>query len=313
MIEFLAKLSLEVGLPIVVVLLWKLRTGAAWTYILYALIAYLTTFLVRRPPNELATLIIRSLYDIPFLSGYHWTSLIRITVSYVVSREGVKWLMFRYAPASPRSWHEGVLFGISFSAIATIHGWTDGLLFILETYSFPLAMDLSQNSLSDILSALNDDIHYNWIRGLVRHLDFQCRKPGFPHGHDPDRSLQRPATRCVAALGFNRDLLSGSPSSRTACDGNYAPRGLQLDLCGVHVPLLRAGNTFSSGLALPLPDLIPAKSTRIHPTPCSVILAQEGHATPYIAAGTSCRLPVQSQGKRAKPTFFVRLTVELCI
>lgn len=115
-----AKLLLILFLPLAAVLAWQWRTRAAWRCALFALGALAVNFAVQLPiDRNFSELFIVLVGDPAFGDGMR-LYLLAHALAFGLVREGIRWLTFRYAATSVRSWNEGVLFGLGYSAFATL-------------------------------------------------------------------------------------------------------------------------------------------------------------------------------------------------
>lgn len=115
-----AKLLLILFMPLAAVLAWKWRTRAAWRCALFALGALAVNFAVQLPIDRYFSELFIVLVGDPALGDGMRLYLLAHALAFGLVREGIRWLTFRYAATSVRSWNEGVLFGLGYSAFATL-------------------------------------------------------------------------------------------------------------------------------------------------------------------------------------------------
>ena len=170
MITFVAQLSSIVALPVVAVIVWQRRTGAAWKTLLFVLFAFAVYNTARIPIREQVTPYLYYLAGqelwgiIPFIFSGVPTYLTFQPPMYLVLqplfygllRESVRWLTFRYVAKSVQFWQEGVLFGIGYSCLAAV------LLIWVSPYGVP---EGDPPSFVARAMMLKDD--YNWIRAVL--------------------------------------------------------------------------------------------------------------------------------------------------
>ena len=120
MLDLAAKLLLIVVLPLAAVLAWLWRTHAAWTCLLFALGALAVNFAARLLIQRFFPEFLAVFAGNPAFGGGILPFLLAKALAYGLLREGIRWLIFRYAATSLRSWHEGVLFGLGYSVFATL-------------------------------------------------------------------------------------------------------------------------------------------------------------------------------------------------
>lgn len=118
MIVLVAKFLLIIGIHIAIIVVWKMRTGAAWSALLFALIAFIIHYFGRIPLTQLVMPHI-DLSDIDLILKIP-ASLFPQWFSYGLFREAVRWLTFRYLATGLQFWRDGVMFGIGYTTIAML-------------------------------------------------------------------------------------------------------------------------------------------------------------------------------------------------
>lgn len=162
MIEFLAKIALLISVPVGVPLFWKRRSGAAWTCLIAALIAYAIYLLIWRPMDAVFPNAVRSLVDSTILRRSLWSYEIVMASIYILIGEGMRYLFLRYAATSLRTWHDGVLFGLGWGGISALD------LLRAEFFHNVSDMGLSQYSLAGQMRILNGHYLYGWLAIIYR-------------------------------------------------------------------------------------------------------------------------------------------------
>lgn len=120
MIILIAKILLILVPHIAIAIVWQKRTHAAWSGLLFALVAFSIHFLVRIPLDRLLPLLFEPIVGrLVFWQGL-WPSWIIQWLLFGLLREGVRWLTFRHVATSVQSWRDGVMFGIGYSSFATL-------------------------------------------------------------------------------------------------------------------------------------------------------------------------------------------------
>ena len=118
-ITLTAKLLAMICLPITIAFLWKRATRTAWICLYAALGAATINAIARIPLGQFVTNSSYLMQDA--LKGYIITfEFALVWLIYALVRESIRWLVLRYPGATIKTWREGVLFGLSYSAIATI-------------------------------------------------------------------------------------------------------------------------------------------------------------------------------------------------
>lgn len=165
MITLVAQLSSVVALPVVAVIVWQRRTGAAWKTLLSVLFAFAVYNTARIPIGEQVTpyfnhLAGREIWGIiPFMISGVPTYWIPQSLFYGLFRESVRWLTFRYVAKSVQFWQDGVLFGIGYSCLAAV------LLIWGSSSAQTGVSEWDPSSFVARAMMLKDD--YNWIRAVV--------------------------------------------------------------------------------------------------------------------------------------------------
>ena len=112
------KLLVVIALPVIVAIVWKWRTQAAWACLPLAFGAAIVYFLVRLPLDPVV-LPLYLYYAGDFGNfGKNWPYVLLHGAGYGLLREGIRWLMMRFAVKPAWSWKEGVFFGLCYSVMA---------------------------------------------------------------------------------------------------------------------------------------------------------------------------------------------------
>ncbi|MXY96008.1 MAG: YhfC family intramembrane metalloprotease [Caldilineaceae bacterium SB0664_bin_27] len=135
MIDLAAKFSLIVVPPLVIAVAWQKRTGAAWTTLLFALVAFSVHYFARSPLVKYVSPYFDQMFT-PMVLGV-FISLYPKWFIFGLFRACVWWLTFRYVATNVLAWRDGVLFGIAYTTLAILVTlWT---LLSQQTTDFGLA------------------------------------------------------------------------------------------------------------------------------------------------------------------------------
>ena len=180
MITFVAQLSSIVALPVVAVIVWQRRTGAAWKTLLFVLFAFAVYNTAKIPIREQVTPYFNLLASqeiwgiIPSVFYGVPTYWIPESLFYGLFRESVRWLTFRYVARSVQFWQDGVLFGIGYSCLAAV-------LMIWGSFSAQTGVsEWDPPSISDRAVMLKDD--YHWVRAVLEAWRYGVRNGIFNAG-----------------------------------------------------------------------------------------------------------------------------------
>lgn len=120
MFYFFAILSLTFVLPVAATVVWQRRSRASWTILLFVLAAFVVNFAVSTPLDRWLPQAMPFLDADPSLAPRLWPAGFLVMLIYGLIREGIRWLTFRYAATSIRSWQEGVMFGLGYACLAVL-------------------------------------------------------------------------------------------------------------------------------------------------------------------------------------------------
>lgn len=132
MTALIAKLTLIIGLHLAITVIWQKRTGAAWSVLIFALVAFVVHYLARIPLREQIAPLLglqagpahwgvpAEVWGLPVMVWGIPTFLIPRYLFFGLFREAVRWLTFRYVATSVQSWRDGVLFGIGYTCFAML-------------------------------------------------------------------------------------------------------------------------------------------------------------------------------------------------
>ena len=155
MLELVAKLLVVICLPVTATIVWKIRTRATWVCLVFAFGAIIIYEFALIPlVSVVEPLTVRSVGN-PFVKV--WPYVVSLGIIYGFLREGIRWLLMRFAVRTVWSWEEGVFFGICYSVLT-----------ILFTLGKRVDTTITVNELwhpSQIIPHLND--HYFWMKVLV--------------------------------------------------------------------------------------------------------------------------------------------------
>ena len=155
MLELVAKLLVVICLPVTAAIVWKIRTRATWVCLVFAFGAIIIYEFALIPlVSVVEPLAVRSVGN-PFVKV--WPYVVSLGIIYGIFREGIRWLLMRFAVRTVWSWEEGVFFGICYSVLT-----------ILFTLGKRVDTTITVNELwhpSQIIPHLND--HYFWMKVLV--------------------------------------------------------------------------------------------------------------------------------------------------
>lgn len=169
-IDLIVKLSLLIGLPVAVAIVWKKRSHAHWNSLFFGCGAFAIYYLVQIPLDRVASQLINILADIPILVRGVGGSLPFILQAFVwgTFREVIRWLIFRYAATGVRLWRDGVMFGIGYGSIAMLYQAVSQMLngFGDESTYPAIDIDFFQDSLIEIMTALNSMFELSWFQVL---------------------------------------------------------------------------------------------------------------------------------------------------
>lgn len=156
MMVLAAKLLLIVAPPLVIAAAWQKRTGAAWTAILFALVAFTVHYFARIPLTNYVSPYFDQMFT-PMVLGV-FVSLYPKWFILGLFRACVWWLMIRYVAKNMRAWRNGVMFGVSYTICTMLLTlWT-----ILSQQTTSLG--LVPSSIIQRVMILEDDFH--WIRAM---------------------------------------------------------------------------------------------------------------------------------------------------
>lgn len=155
MLELIAKLLVVICLPVTAAIVWKIRTRATWVCLVFAFGAIIIYVFARIPLVPVVLPLADRSVANPFVKV--WPYVVSLGIIYGFLREGIRWLLMRFAVKTVWSWEEGVFFGICYSVLT-----------ILFTLGNRVHTTITVNELwhpSQILPHLND--HYLWMKVLV--------------------------------------------------------------------------------------------------------------------------------------------------
>jgi len=156
-IDLAVKFSLIVVPPLVIAVAWQKRTGAAWTTLLFALVAFMVHYFARSPLAKYVSPYFDQMFT-PMALGV-FISLYPKWFIFGLFRACVWWLTFRYVATNVRAWRDGVLFGIGYTILTMLV--TLWMLLSQQTTDF----GLSPPSIIQKAIILRDD--FLWIRATI--------------------------------------------------------------------------------------------------------------------------------------------------
>lgn len=154
MFELIVKLLAIICLPVATVIVWRIRTRSTWYCLAIAFGAITINYVARLPLKPVYSFYAIHWVGRPLVEALPW--LISAGIIYGLLREGIRWLLMRFAVRTAWSWDEGVFFGICYSILAI------SLVLGNEIYT-----DITIRGLwhpSQIIPYLND---YFWSRKVL--------------------------------------------------------------------------------------------------------------------------------------------------
>ena len=118
MLDLIVKLLVIICLPVATFIIGKRWTRASWYCLAIAFVAISITALVRTPLDPVRDSYVLFGKNNPFNLGHMWPYVVLTGTIYGILREGIRWLLMRFAVRTVWSWEEGVFFGICYSVLA---------------------------------------------------------------------------------------------------------------------------------------------------------------------------------------------------
>lgn len=157
MIDLAAKLLLIVVPPLAIAAVWQKRVGAAWTTLLFALVAFAVHYFARIPLTKYVSPYFDQMFG-PMVLGV-FVSLYPKWFIFGLFRACVWWLTFRFVATNVRDWRDGVMFGIGYTIFA--------MLLTLWTLLSQQTTDLGLAPPSIIQKAMILKDSFLWIRAAI--------------------------------------------------------------------------------------------------------------------------------------------------
>lgn len=159
MFELVAKLLVVICLPVTAAIVWAIRTRATSVCLVFSFGAFFIFALAKIPLDPVVEpLSVRSVGN-PFVKV--WPYVVSLGIIYGFLREGIRWMLMRFAVRTAWSWEEGVFFGIFYSVLGLV--LTLGME-IHRDITFGKSVQLWHTS--QIIPHLNND--YYWKKVLLR-------------------------------------------------------------------------------------------------------------------------------------------------
>lgn len=160
MLDLIVKLLVIIFLPVSTVIIWQRWTRTTWVCLAIAFCAVSITALVRTPMDPVRDAYVIFYENNPLNLRAMWPYIVFVGIIYGVLKEGIRWLLIRFAVRTVWSWKEGVFFGICYSVLAI------PLVLGMEIYN---DLDLTAYRLwhpSQIIPHLNND----WLWRRLLHM-----------------------------------------------------------------------------------------------------------------------------------------------
>lgn len=172
MIFLVPKFLLLFGFPIAIAILWQRRVRVHWNILLFALGAFAVNYLWQRllgPQIPQFVWEVIPPFALPVWMSFY-SSWVAVYLIYGLFREGIRWLVLRYAATNVRSWQDGIMFGIAYGSIVMLlrigndfFGNLEDMGLFTSTLEF-VVVDRSGLSFDEIVVTLNRN--YPWWKIL---------------------------------------------------------------------------------------------------------------------------------------------------
>ena len=136
LIMLVVELALVIALPVVAATLWKQRSRALWSSLIFGAVTFLIAQLVRLSLLQGLSLLLNPVarsWDPALLL---WINSALLVITSGLFEEGARWLVIGCFAKNVRTWREGVMFGVG-------HGGIEALLFVGGSVISALVLSLS--------------------------------------------------------------------------------------------------------------------------------------------------------------------------